>query len=183
LRKIVFLDRDGTINEDAGYLVDPQNVSLIRGAARALAQLRGAGYELVVVSNQSAVARGLGSLDDVVAVNSAVQAALIREDTAAVIAEFLFCPHGPEDSCSCRKPQTGLLREFAKRCQFDPVECYLIGDKRSDIEFGWNAGLPRKNCLLVLTGEGNGEAEQVPLETPRFDTIESAAEFIISHIA
>jgi histidinol-phosphate phosphatase family protein len=146
---IVFLDRDGTINVDFGYVKNPAEVTLLPGVASALSQLRTAGFSLVVVTNQSAIGRGIASVQDVEATNVEVGRQLASEDARAVIDHWLYCPHAPEDACDCRKPKIGLLRSL--RGGYKAGSCWMVGDKWSDIQFGINAGLPPEHCVLLTT--------------------------------
>ena len=154
--RAVFLDRDGTINEEIGYLFDPERVCLIHGAAEALVRLREAGFRLIVVSNQSGVARGLFTEDDLHKVNHRL-ASLLEADGAKVDA-YYFCPHHPRHGemreCECRKPKTGMAVSASREFGIDLSLSYFVGDKATDIELGKNAG---GKTVLVLTGFGNEE--------------------------
>lgn len=178
--KIVFLDRDGTINFDAGYTADPAELELLDGAGEAIALLHRSGFVLVVISNQSAVGRGMVTSEQVEGFNAALQSALLKENGEAVIDGVYFCPHHPNDNCSCRKPRPGLLQRVSARWEFDVGECWMIGDKCSDIEFGLNAGFPVAHCLLVRTGSGRTEELFLPPSTLRFDDLRGAAEYIVN---
>jgi D-glycero-D-manno-heptose 1,7-bisphosphate phosphatase len=154
-RRAVFLDRDGTIIEDAGYLGDPLKVRLLPGAAAAIRQLNQRGFPVLVVTNQSGIARGLLSLEDYQATERRLDEVLAAED-AALDAHY-FCPHLPEISggCECRKPGTLLYRQAAERFGIELSRSWWIGDRVRDI-------LPAKTFggagILVLTGAGNDEA-------------------------
>lgn len=145
----VLLDRDGTIIEDGHYLADPDGVRLLPGAAEGLRRLVALGWRLVVVSNQSGLARGLISPEALQAVNGRMEALLAREGVA--LEGIFFCPHGPDEGCRCRKPKTGLVVAAAEVLGFDPSRSVVIGDKMSDIGLGLNLGVP---SLLVRTGYG-----------------------------
>ena len=149
----VFLDRDGTINEEVGYLSDPGQVNLIPGAADALARLRAAGFKLVVVTNQSGIARGLFTVEELQHVNHALEK--ILKVNGARVDAFYFCPHHPHYGekvvCECRKPKPGMAKAAAKELGIDLLKSYFVGDKVSDIELGKNAG---GKTALVLTGYG-----------------------------
>lgn len=149
----VFLDRDGTINEEVGYLSDPGQVNLIPGSADALAKLHAAGFKLVVVTNQSGIARGLFTVEELKHVNHELEK-LLKEKGAGVDA-FYFCPHHPhygeKVACECRKPKPGMAKAAAKELGIDLLKSYFVGDKVSDIELGKNAG---GKTALVLTGYG-----------------------------
>ncbi len=154
--RAVFLDRDGTINEEIGYLFDPDKVCLIPGAAEALVRLKGAGFMLIVISNQSGVARGLFTEDDLHKVNHRLSH--LMEAKGAKVDAYYFCPHHPRHGemveCECRKPKTGMATAAAERFGIDLSSSYFVGDKATDIELGKNAG---GKTVLVLTGFGNEE--------------------------
>lgn len=145
MRRAVFLDRDGTLIEDRGYLADPTGVRLVEGAARALARLRGGGWLLVVVSNQSGLARGLIRPDQHERVHARFVEALAAEG-ASLDASY-YCLHGPADGCACRKPAPGMLREAARAHDIDLTASLMVGDKASDVEAGRAAG-----CRTAVLG-------------------------------
>ena len=151
----VFLDRDGTLNEDPSYLGNPLEVKLITGAGEALSNLKNNyNFKLIVISNQSGIARGLLTENDVDAVNSRLNELLIPYNTA--VDGFYYCPAHPdfntEEECSCRKPSPELVYKASKDFNIDLAKSYFIGDAVSDIECGINAGL---KTILVKTGYGN----------------------------
>lgn len=157
--RAVFLDRDGTINEEVGYLSDPAHIALIPGAAEALIRLNSAGFKLVVVSNQSGIARGYFSEDDLAAVNGELDRQLVL--AGVTIDGYYHCPHHPLHGkgvdCDCRKPGTGMAVRAAAEHGIDISRSYFVGDKASDIELGLNSG---GKSVLVLTGYGR-EARKV----------------------
>ena len=160
--RAVLLDRDGTLIEDRHYLAAPEGVTLLPGVGEALALLQGAGCRLFMVSNQSGIGRGYFE-------QSAVQACQKRldgllADFGVRLADAVWCPHTPEDDCPCRKPRLGLWRDLAERCGLTAATSVMIGDKRVDLEFGCNAGMPLG--ILVLTGKGRGEALDAGLPLP-----------------
>ncbi|HQH27295.1 MAG TPA: HAD-IIIA family hydrolase [Oligoflexia bacterium] len=160
MQPVVFLDRDGTINIDSNYVFKPEQVSLVTGAAQAISRLKKAGFMVAVVSNQSAVGRGMATVEDVDAVNQQLSRLLADAVPGAVIDEFAYCPHEPEALCDCRKPKTGMLNQLTKLESFDPQCCWLVGDKFIDLEFGANIGIPPRQRILVATGHGAGEFAQ-----------------------
>jgi D-glycero-D-manno-heptose 1,7-bisphosphate phosphatase len=155
LRPAVFLDKDGTLIEDVPYNVDPASMRLVPGALTALRRLHDAGFGLVVVSNQSGVARGLFPESALRAV-----AARLQELVAPAGVELegvYFCPHHPEGTvrryaveCHCRKPRPGLLQRAARDLGLDMRRSWLIGDILNDVEAGVRAG-----CRTVLLDVGN----------------------------
>jgi D-glycero-D-manno-heptose 1,7-bisphosphate phosphatase len=138
----VLFDRDGTLVVDVPYNGDPDRVAPVPGARAALDRLRAAGLPLAVVSNQSGVARGLLTSDQVAAVNARVAELLGPFDAV------LVCEHGPDDGCRCRKPGPGLVLEAAHHLGVDPATCVVVGDIGSDVEAAHAAGA---RPLLVPT--------------------------------
>ena len=151
----VFLDRDGTIIEDAGYLRDPAGVGLLPGAAQAIRQLNEHGLIVVVATNQSGIARGLITLDQYRATEQRLDQLLTLQ--GARIDAHYFCPHVPELSgpCDCRKPGSLLYRQAAERFGIDLPRSWWVGDRLRDV-------LPAETFggkgILVLTGAGKDEA-------------------------
>ena len=148
-KRFVLLDRDGTIIAERDYLFDPNEVELIPGAAEALKELQEMGLGLVVVTNQSAIARGFFGK---------AQLDLIHQRLSVLLGAYgvhldgiYVCPHVPEDNCSCRKPKPGLVEQAMKDFNFDPKLCFVVGDKACDIELGQRIGA---KTLLVSTGYG-----------------------------
>lgn len=156
-RPAIFLDRDGVLIEDAHYLASPDRVRLIPGAAEAVAALNRAGWPVVVVTNQSGVARGLFSYDSVGDVHAHIAAQLAT--FGAAVAAFYFCPHHPEAevaeyraACDCRKPKPGLLRDAAAELGLDLARSWMVGDRVTDLEAGAAVGA---RTILVRTGHGS----------------------------
>jgi D-glycero-D-manno-heptose 1,7-bisphosphate phosphatase len=138
MHSAAFLDRDGTIIYDEDYLADPARVRLVPGAADALRALRRRGMLLVIVSNQSGVARGLIRADELAAVHARLEAVLRAE--GIVLDGAYHCLHGPDDGCACRKPRPGMLLRAAEEHAIDLASSWMIGDKPSDVEAGRAAG-------------------------------------------
>ena len=145
----LFLDRDGTLIEDHGYLADPAGVRLLPAVAAALRRFRDAGYALVLVTNQSGIGRGFYGWDDYEAVAARLRE-LLAEEGMELDAE-LACAHTPGvEGCTWRKPGPGMLVEAARQLGLDLSRSLLVGDKLSDIEAAAAAGLP---CAVhVATG-------------------------------
>lgn len=154
LRPAIFLDRDGTIieNRDA-YVRSWRDVAFVPGALAALAELARWPCAVVIVTNQSAVGRGLLSLDEAQSLDGGV--CEIIERAGGRIDASLLCPHHPADGCDCRKPRPGLLLEAARRHDLALEDSWMIGDAWSDLEAGRAAGT---RSLLVLTGRGRAQA-------------------------
>ncbi len=148
-RRFVILDRDGTILVERHYLSDPDHVELLDGAAEGLRQLQTLGLGLVVITNQSAVGRGLFDAARLDAIHRRFRELL---ETEGIRIDGLYvCPHRPEDQCACRKPRTGLLEQAARDLAFAMRECFVIGDKACDLDVGREVGA---TTLLVRTGYG-----------------------------
>lgn len=149
MTRFALLDRDGTINVEREYLSDPAGVALLPNAAAGLRRLRALGFGLIVISNQSGVARGYFTPADVDAVNARLTALLRAE--GVILDGIYVCPHGPDAGCACRKPAPGLIQDAARAHGFDPRDCVMIGDKALDIETGKRVGA---RTVLVRTGYG-----------------------------
>ncbi|MGE0555171.1 MAG: D-glycero-alpha-D-manno-heptose-1,7-bisphosphate 7-phosphatase [Gemmatimonadales bacterium] len=147
----VFLDRDGTIMEDTGFVRDPASVKLIPGAAQAIARLAAAGYRIVVVTNQSGIARGLISIEQYQQVADRFLE-LLGDAGARVTATYL-CPHHPsvDGACECRKPALGNYRLAALEHDLDLTRSVWVGDRMTDLE---PARAFEARGILVLTGRG-----------------------------
>ena len=150
----VFLDRDGTINEDPGYLGDPEKVKIFPNTGKSLSLLKTRlNLKLIVISNQSGIARGLISEDEVNEVNARIND-LLKADHVSIDA-FYYCPHHPDfsgpDETNCRKPSPSLVLQASKELNIELSGSYFIGDSPSDILCGINAGL---KTILVKTGYG-----------------------------
>ena len=150
LQPAVFLDKDGTLVDDVPYNVDPERIELSAGAAEGARLLSEAGYALVVVSNQSGVARGLFAEEAIAGVESRIRELLA--DYSVRLAGFYYCPHHPAGKveryarlCSCRKPAPGMLLTAARDLSLDLSRSWLIGDILDDVEAGNRAG-----CRTIL---------------------------------
>ena len=177
-RRAVFLDRDGTLIEDADYLADPEGIVLIEGAVDALRRLRAEGWLVVIVTNQSGIARGLISPEQYRRVAAALEVRL--RDAGCPVDATCVCPHHPDISgpCSCRKPQAGLLVTASRSLSIDLSRSFMVGDKVSDVRAGLAAGAA---SILVRTGYGL-EAETdgaLPSGTPVVDAIGGAVDLIL----
>lgn len=145
----ILLDRDGTINVDTGYVSDPASIRLEEGVLEGLRRLTAAGLPLIILSNQSGVGRGYFGLSNVVEVNHSIAEQLAAHGIS--VAGWYICPHAPADHCDCRKPLPGLALRAAKDFSLDLRRCWMIGDKRSDLQLADAVGA---SSILLLTGEG-----------------------------
>jgi histidinol-phosphate phosphatase family protein len=166
--RAVLLDRDGTLVRDVPYNGDPSRVVPVPGAREALDRLRGAGIALAVVSNQSGVGRGLLSEEQVSAVNARV------EELLGPIGPWLFCPHGDDDGCACRKPEPGLVVEAASALGVSPLECALIGDTGADVGAALAAGA--RPVLVPNEATLEGEIAWAPEVAP---DLEAAVDLLL----
>lgn len=157
----VFLDRDGTLNVEAGYLNHVDRLQLIDCAAEAVALLRKHGLKTVVVTNQAGVARGYFPEELLPKLHAKLQQLLKEQDTE--LDAIYYCPHHPDvgdppyrQDCDCRKPKLGMIRRAEAELSIDVHRSYMVGDKISDVVFGKKAGC---KSILLLTGYGKGELE------------------------
>lgn len=156
-----FLDRDGTIIEDAHYPKHPDQVRLLPGAVEGLKLLRRKGYLIFVVSNQSGVGRGLIQESEFLAVHR--RFCEVLQQNGVEIAEFSYCLHHPDDPCLCRKPKTGLVPRKYQDQRIDFKHSVVIGDRDSDLELGVQLGA---KSILVRTGKGAVTESQWPSPPP-----------------
>ncbi|OGV38402.1 MAG: hypothetical protein A2020_15200 [Lentisphaerae bacterium GWF2_45_14] len=183
MKKACFLDRDGVLVEEADYLADPNKAVLIDGAAEAVKKLRENSFTVIVVSNQSGIARGYFSEETLSLINKRI-AELLAESGAAVDAWY-HCPHHPDGKiecykteCSCRKPAPGMILRAAEEYNISLSKSAMIGDKKSDIEAGFNAGC--RIGILVSTGYGaEGIPDSMPRDTVFKKNISDAADYVI----
>lgn len=177
----VFIDRDGTINQDRNYLDNAQDFEFIPGAADAIKKLNECGLKVVVITNQSGIARGILTEETLSDIHDRMVHLLATE--GAYLDGIYYCPHHPDDGCDCRKPATGMVRNAIHDLDVDIAHSYIIGDKRADVHLGHNLGL---TSILVLTGYGREENEFFENEKakPDFvaDNLRHAAEWIISQL-
>ena len=145
-RRAIFLDRDGVLVRDVGPLTNAADIVLTPGVAQGLARLSRAGFLLVVVSNQTAVARGLLDERGVIELQRQIEARIVAENGPALDG-FYFCPHHPQATrlelradCACRKPAPGLLLQAAAELELSLAESFMIGDRASDVVAGLRAG-------------------------------------------
>lgn len=163
--KVIFLDRDGTINEEVNYLHKPEDLQILPGVPEAIKLLRDGGFKIVVVTNQAGVARGYYSCRDVDLLHEYLNQQL--EKSGAQIDRFYYCPHHPvhgigeyKRACHCRKPETGMFEQAGQEYDVDKEHSYMIGDKLLDVEAGNRYGL---HGILVGTGYGR-QVHQEQLE-------------------
>jgi D-glycero-D-manno-heptose 1,7-bisphosphate phosphatase len=184
LTPAVFLDRDGTLNVEKNYLYLPEDFEFIPGTPAAIRRLNRAGFKVFIVTNQSGVARGYFSLEDVERLHRYIADRLA--EAGAQIDGFYVCPHHPTEGqgrfqrdCACRKGAPGLLLEAADEHHIDLGRSFMVGDKEADIEAGERAGC---TPLLVLTGYGATTAAKVSTERARhFADLTRAVDWILKN--
>lgn len=165
MRRAVFLDRDGTLVDELGFLRRPEDLRLLPGAAEGVRLLNQAGWVTVLVTNQSGIARGYFDEAALAAVHARLAEELARG--GAHLDALFHCPHHPEagepplrTACECRKPAPGLLLEARERLDLDLARSWMIGDSLRDLEAGRRGGLAGE--ILVLTGKGAEELTRLP---------------------
>jgi histidinol-phosphate phosphatase family protein len=156
--KVVVLDRDGTIVVDRGYLADPEGLAFLPGAPEGLRWFYQHGYRLIVITNQSAVGRGMLSPAGLEEIHARFHR--MMNAIGVRIEQIYWCPHLPDDQCACRKPGTGLLLKAAADGHFDPAQAIVIGDKASDVEMGRRVGA---RTVLIA-----GHRDPVPQPRPDY---------------
>ena len=142
-RKALFLDRDGVINVDHGYVGRVEDFQFVEGILELIREAESEGYLPIVVTNQSGIGRGYYSEEDFEKVTAHMLEKMREAGIGIGREQVFFCPHAPEENCACRKPRPGMLLEAIGRFDIDPAASILIGDKASDIEAARAAGLGR----------------------------------------
>ena len=187
LTPAIFLDRDGTINYDPGYIKDPDEVRLLEGVSQGIRKLKeGFGFKIIVISNQAGISRGLMTIKDVEAVNSKINELLKLNGTS--VDAFYFCPYHPEfdppEKTKCRKPSPFMIFKASEEHKLDLNKSYMIGDKASDIEAGYNANI---KTILILGSQSDDEISILhnQAKKPNFVTsnFTDACDFIIKDLS
>ena len=175
--KAVFVDKDGTLVPDIPYNVNTSLITLERCVAEGLLALQCAGYKIVIVSNQSGIGRGFFTVEQFHDVQVKMETLLAEHGIS--LEGFYYCPHVPDDNCTCRKPRPGLILQAANELMIDPRCSWMIGDILNDVQAGKSAG-----CQTVLIDNGN-ETEWILNEerTPDFTAknFKEAAKYILIH--
>jgi D-glycero-D-manno-heptose 1,7-bisphosphate phosphatase len=176
-RPAVFLDRDGTLNREVDYLADPEAFELLPGVGPALVRLAEARFALVVVTNQSGVARGLLDEETLARVHARMHADLAAFGVTLDGVEW--CPHHPEfgsPGCDCRKPSPGMILRAARRLDLDLPASWVVGDALRDLRAGEAAGT---RSVLVRTGKGRIEERDAPPGTRVVDDLPAAVNLVL----
>jgi D-glycero-D-manno-heptose 1,7-bisphosphate phosphatase len=180
-QKAIFLDKDGTLIPDIPYNIDPDKITLSEHAAEALKLLASQGFQFIVITDQSGVARGYFKEEDLVKVKNKITGLL--QEHSITLSGFYYCPHHYDEAtgeltCVCRKPLPGLLLKAAEEKNISLKNSWMIGDILNDVEAGARAG-----CRTILIDNGNEtEWKQGPFRTPTFvaANLEVAASYILS---
>ena len=177
MQRAVFLDRDGTLIAEKNYLHRMEEVEILPGTAPALQKLAGAGFQLIIVTNQSGIGRGYFTLADAENVNEHLRREFSRD--GVTFQKIYLAPEAPDQPSRGRKPSPQFLFDARDEFQLDLAESYMIGDKLIDLECGWNAGV--KKSILLRTGYGasleRAEADKLARALV-FDDLAGAAEWI-----
>ncbi|MEQ1876509.1 MAG: HAD family hydrolase [Bdellovibrionia bacterium] len=168
MKKAVFLDRDGTIIVDKIYLNNVNEIEYIPGAIEGMRVMRDLGYEFVIATNQSGIARGLVTIENLLAIHEKMRGQLAGEGIDVL--GFYYAPYAVETNHPLRKPNPGMLLEGARDFGIDLKQSWMIGDRMSDIEAGFNAGT---RTILVTTGGAREKSDAVPTAVCK-DLIEAA---------
>ena len=173
MKKAIFLDRDGTIVVDTGYVHKAEDFKLLPNVIKGLSKLRK--FMLFIVTNQSGIGRGVYNLEDFKKFNDRMINELYEHKIK--IEKIYYCPHKPEDNCNCRKPKTMFLEDAKKMFNVDMEQSLVIGDQKADIELGKNGGC---TTILVLTGNGNKTKNEIKADFVAKDLLD-AAKWIIKN--
>lgn len=180
MKKAILLDRDGTINVEKDYLHKIEDFEFEKNVVEALKIFSSLGYTMAVVTNQSGIARGYYTEDDLQKLNEYIKKEL--EKHGVIIEKFYYCPHHPENGigkykidCICRKPNTGMLDEAIKEFDIDRTNSFMVGDTIADIDAGSRAGL---TPVLVKTGHGMETLEKIG--DRKIDIFDSLYDFALS---
>jgi D-glycero-D-manno-heptose 1,7-bisphosphate phosphatase len=186
-RIAAFLDRDGTVIEDVPYLGDPAGVRLLPGAGAAISRLNAAGVRVILVTNQSGIARGFYDEEAVEAIHRRLREILRR--AGAVIDSIYYCPHLPREElgaggmpCRCRKPETGLVERARREHGLDLARSFFVGDRLTDVEVGRRMG---GTGILLRTGYGQRALEEAGGSADGLlvrDDLRDAVEFILARV-
>lgn len=172
-RPAVFLDRDGTLIDDVGYLADPEGISFYPGIPEALKKLTDRGFLIVVITNQSGIGRGFFIEEKALAVNHSMLGMLRAEGVS--LSAIYYCPHRPEDNCRCRKPELLMVNRALEDLNIDGNRSWVVGDVDKDVWTGIKAGL---KPILVETGKS--DKGEIPVNVRRCETVVEAVEIILA---
>ncbi|MET0088919.1 MAG: D-glycero-beta-D-manno-heptose 1,7-bisphosphate 7-phosphatase [Candidatus Thiodiazotropha sp.] len=176
--KLIILDRDGVINQDSdAYIKNPEEWQPIEGSLQAIARFNRAGYHVYVATNQSGLARGLFTIETLNAIHRKMLEAV--KAVGGQIDAILFCPHGPDDHCNCRKPKTGLYEEISTRCHTNLESIPVVGDSLRDLQAAIKV---KATPILVRTGKGEKTLTALNKDHPEisvYDNLQHMAEQLL----
>lgn len=152
----IFVDRDGTLIEEVDHLSRVDDLKIFPFTREALELFKGRGFRVIVLTNQSGIARGYFTEGSMQAIHDK-----IKSELGTLVDSFYFCPHLPDAGCSCRKPNVGMIESAREDFEIDLAGSWMIGDKRIDVETGQNAGI---GTALVLTGYGKADRNRLDKE-------------------
>ncbi len=173
--RALFLDRDGTINEEVLYLHEPEKFKMLPHVVEGIRMFRERGYRIVIITNQPGIGLGYYRVEDFYRVNLKMLKCFSKH--GILIDKIYFCPHTKAEKCSCRKPEQALIRRARDDLNLDLSSCVMIGDKTSDVETGRRAGM---TTVLVRTGSGGNDGEYSGEPDYRADNILEAAKLILN---
>ncbi|MBI2660075.1 HAD family hydrolase [Candidatus Woesearchaeota archaeon] len=171
MSRAIFLDRDGVVTEDLGFVHKVEDFKLVKNAVEGLKLLKN--FKLIFITNQSGIGRGYFKFEDFLDYNNRVLEELRKYNIK--IEKTYVCPHAPDDNCECRKPKTKMIDDAAREFGIDLSKSFMIGDKKIDVEMGHNAGC---KSILVLTGKGMNEKKNSKADYITKNLID-AAEWIL----
>ena len=175
MNKAVFIDRDGTMAKDVPYCSRPEDFELLPESAEGIRLLNEQGFKVVVVTNQSGIARGYFTEETLATIHNEMRHKLARY--GANVDAIYYCPHHPDDNCECRKPKPGMLLQAAADLNIDLGLSYVIGDNDMDMEVGRNVG-----CKAILIAEKGKEAASQQVSHPDYvaPSVSAAARWIVA---
>lgn len=174
---LIILDRDGVINHDSDdFIKTPAEWEPIEGSLEAIARLTYSGYRVVVITNQSGIARGLFDVDALSRIHSKMRRMVSQ--VGGKLEAILYCPHGPDDGCQCRKPLDGAFNDLAQRLRIDLTNVPAIGDSLRDIQAAQSAGA---RPILVKTGKGERTLNdpELPKTVPVYANLSEAVDALL----
>lgn len=175
-KKLIILDRDGVINHDSAYFIKSvAEFQPIKGSLTAIKKLNDAGKIVAVATNQSGIARGLFDESTLNEMHGYLQGLLAQQQ--AHLDALVYCPHGPDDTCDCRKPKAGMLQALLQQFEVQPEEAVLIGDAYRDLQAAHSIGI---DAILVKTGKGKKTLAEQTITNPVYDNLLSATQAIIN---
>ena len=167
MTKLIILDRDGVINEDSdNYIRSVDEWIPVPGSIKAIAELSKAGYTITVATNQSGLARGYFQESELTAMHNKMN--MLVKAEGGNIETILFCPHGPDDDCECRKPKAGMMLQLLSEHNANASETWVIGDSLRDLQAGLNSGC---KAALVKTGKGERTLKAIEEKEPHLKSI------------